>query len=95
MSATHPLSINIKASFDNIIGINYPAKFVYMVWGCVPGSDDDTAWLVRADSPEEAESDFKDAMCDDIGEDEEEHYQSVHGTACFINGCELVGEVVE
>ena len=68
---------------------------VYLVWGRVPGSSDDTDHVIAADCAGSAQEAFADLLHEDYSNDDLELICQEHGVTICINGCEQVGEVVK
>ena len=68
---------------------------IYLVWGRVPGSDDDTGHVIAADCVGSAQKAFADLLHEEYTENDLELICQEHGVTIFICGCEQVGEVVK
>lgn len=68
---------------------------VYLVWGRVPGSDDDTDHVIAADCAESAQKAFADLLHEEYTENDLELIYHEHGETIFINGCVQLGGLVK
>lgn len=68
---------------------------VYLVWGRVPGAFDDTSYIIAAERATEAEDQFTELVHEDYSVRDLDSVHAEHGVTIFINGCELIGELVE
>lgn len=68
---------------------------VYLLWGRVPGADNDTTHVIAADDTQEAEQQFTALLSDEYSERDLTAVFNAHGTFVFINGCERLGSLIE
>ena len=68
---------------------------VYLVWGRVPGSYDDTTHIIAAESFREAEEVFTQLEHDTYTQDDLDAVEREHGVTIFVDGIEQIGELVE
>lgn len=68
---------------------------VFLVWGQVPGSDDDTGHVIAADCAGSAQEVFAGLLHEDYTENDLELIYHEHGATFFICGCEQIGELVK
>ena len=68
---------------------------VYLVWGRVSGSYDDTGHAIAADCAGSAQEAFADLLHEDYDEDYLEIVHREYDATIFIRGCEQIGELVK
>lgn len=68
---------------------------IYLLWGRVPGAHDDTTHIIAADDTQEAKQQFKSLLHEEYNEYDLTSVFNDHGTTIFINGCELIGGLIE
>lgn len=68
---------------------------LFLVSGRVPEDDDDTAYLIRAASEEDASAHFRAEVTEYESASKLEALEKSHGTDCFINLCQKVGVFTE
>lgn len=68
---------------------------VYLVWGRVPGSYDDTGHVIAADCAGSAQEAFADLLHEEYSERDLELICCEHGVTIFINGCVQLGGLVK
>lgn len=68
---------------------------VYLVWGRVPGSYDDTGHTIAADCVGSAQKAFADLLHEEYSENDRELIYREYGATIFICGCEQIGELVK
>lgn len=68
---------------------------LFLVSGRVPEDDDDTAYLIRAASEEDASAHFRAEVTEYESPEKLDALEKSHGTDCFINLCQKVGVFTE
>lgn len=68
---------------------------VYLIWGRVPGSCNDTGHVIAADCAGSAQEAFADLLQEEYSERDLELIYHEHGATVFICGCEQIGELVK
>ena len=68
---------------------------IYLVWGRVPGADDDTTHLIAAESFREAEEVFTQLEHDTYTQADLDAVEREHGVTIFIIGTEMLGAIIE
>lgn len=68
---------------------------VYLIWGRVPGADDDTSHVLAAGTQQEAGDQFINLLHEEYSDSDLDAVHREHGVTAFVCGCDLLGELVE
>lgn len=68
---------------------------IYLIWGRVPGAHEDTTYIIAAGAAISAEDQFTDLVHEDYSAADLDAADRAHGVTIFINGCELIGGLIE